>query len=149
MSWAIVNQQSVIPCVARMKDFVDGLGTSTKGSEGIKSKLKHGFKSKQKESPTCLHIGLSVGNHNGNMKSRVKWELHERFRESLVVKVHLATRLRDRRHHRRLLLDYVWQAWHSSFGWKSCHRPDYIASGSTGTDTWGWEVSQPFLQRDV
>ncbi len=31
-----------------------------------------GFVHLQKESPICSHIGLSVGNLNGNTKSRVK-----------------------------------------------------------------------------
>ena len=68
----------------------------TSRSQGIKQELWSGFGNLKKESPICSHIGLSVGNRNGNTKSRVKREFHARFRESLAVKSHLTTRLRGR-----------------------------------------------------
>ena len=47
----------------------------------------------KRESPRCLHTGLSVDDGIVIDKSRMNREVHVRFRESLWVKLPLATRL--------------------------------------------------------
>ena len=63
---------------------------------GIEDGQKNGCMRSKRESPRCLHTGLSVDDGIVIDKSRMNREVHVRFRESLRVKVLLATRLRGR-----------------------------------------------------